>query len=84
MALPQADRIRATGDRVMEQQKLRKLFVVAMVVSGVAAAYLMRRRGASLFSIVAKTITNPVGTLASEVGNVVQSNPAPSSSNLPA
>ena len=48
----------------MEQQKLRKLFVVAMVVSGVAAAYLMRRRGASLFSIVAKTITNPVGTLA--------------------
>lgn len=67
----------------MEQQKLRKLFVVAMVVSGVAAAYLMHRRGASLFSIAAKTITNPVGTLASEVGNVVQSERAANSSNIP-
>lgn len=53
----------------MESQTLRKLLVLASVASGVAAAYLMYRRGEPLFTIVTKTITNPVGALTSEVGN---------------
>ncbi len=56
----------------MEQERLRRLFVLATVISGVVAAYLMYRRGASLGAIAQKTISNPVGALASEVGNVVQ------------
>jgi hypothetical protein len=56
----------------MEAERLSKLFLVATVVSGVVAAYLMYRRGASLGSIAVKAISNPVGALASEVGNVMQ------------
>jgi hypothetical protein len=56
----------------MEQERLRRLFVLATVICGVAAAYLMYRRGEPLGAIAKKTITNPVGALASEMGNVVQ------------
>jgi hypothetical protein len=57
----------------MERESLRKLFFLATVICGVAAAYLMYRRGESLVSIAKKTLTNPVGTLASEVRNVTTS-----------
>jgi hypothetical protein len=60
----------------MEQERLRRLFVLATVICGVAAAYLMYRRGESLGAIAKKTITNPVGTLASEVRDAVQTRPA--------
>jgi hypothetical protein len=60
----------------MEQEKLRRLFVLATVISGLAAAYLMYRRGASLGVIARKTLTNPLGALVSEVGNVAQSSRA--------
>jgi hypothetical protein len=45
--------------------------VYATVISGFVAAYLMYRRGESLVSIARKTVTNPVGSLVSEVKNVV-------------
>jgi hypothetical protein len=48
-----------------------KLIFYAMIVSGVVAAYLMYRRGESLVSIATKTVTNPVGSLISEVKNTV-------------
>jgi hypothetical protein len=54
-----------------EKGSLSKLFFYATVVSGVVAAYLMYRRGESLGSIARKTISNPIGTLASEVKNAL-------------
>ena len=54
----------------MERERLRKLFVLATIISGVAAAYLMYRRGESLGAIAARTITNPVGSLISEVSSL--------------
>jgi hypothetical protein len=59
----------------MQVERLRKLFVGASVFSGVVAAYLMYRRGASLTSIAQRTLTSPVGTLAAEIGTVVQARP---------
>jgi hypothetical protein len=50
---------------------LRKVIVYATVISGFVAAYLMYRRGESMMLIAAKTVTNPVGSLVSEVRNVV-------------
>jgi hypothetical protein len=57
----------------MEQERLKRLFVLVTMISGIAAAYLMYRRGASLGEIAKKTLTSPVGALASEIGNVLES-----------
>jgi hypothetical protein len=57
----------------MEPQRRKKLLVLATAICGTAAAYLMYRRGESLGAIAIKTVTNPMGTLASEVGNAVRS-----------
>jgi hypothetical protein len=57
---------------MMEQERLRRLFVLATVICGVAAAYLMYRRGEPLGAIAKKMITNPVGARASELGNAVK------------
>ena len=48
-----------------------KIVVYATVISGLVAAYLMYRRGESMVAIARKTVTNPVGSLVSEVQNVV-------------
>ena len=59
-------------NREMEERgSVRKLFFYATVISGIVAAYLMYRRGESLGSIARQTITNPLGTLASEVKNAL-------------
>jgi len=65
----------------MNRQTVKRLLVAASVASGVAAAYLMYRRGESLFAIITRTVTNPVGALASEVGNVVQTGGATNDRN---
>jgi len=54
----------------MERETLRKVFVYASVISGIVAAYLMYRRGETLGTIATRTITNPVGSLISEVSGV--------------
>ena len=46
---------------------MKKLFIWASLFSGVAAAYLMYKRGDSLGSIASKTLTNPVGSLVNEI-----------------
>ncbi len=46
---------------------MRKLFFWGTIISGVAAAYLMYRRGESISTIAQKTVTNPIGTLATEL-----------------
>jgi len=48
-----------------------KVLFYATIVSGVVAAYLMYRRGESVVSIATKTVTNPVGSMVSEVKNVI-------------
>lgn len=45
----------------------KRIFFWGTIAAGVAAAYMMRKRGESLGKIAAKTITNPVGSLVSEV-----------------
>jgi hypothetical protein len=50
---------------------MSKVILYATVLSGFVAAYLMYRRGESMISIATKTVTNPVGSLVSEVKNVV-------------
>ena len=52
---------------------MRRVIFWATVISGVAAAYLMFRRGESLDTIASKALANPVGTLASEIGHAVSS-----------
>lgn len=55
----------------MQRAKVQKLIAGATMAAGVIAAYLMYRRGESIFGIARKTILNPVGSFASEVENAV-------------
>jgi hypothetical protein len=50
---------------------ISKAILWVTVISGFVAAYLMYRRGESMISIARKTATNPVGSLVSEIKNVV-------------
>ena len=61
----------AAEEQLEAHSALSKVILYATVISGVVAAYLMYRRGESMFSIARKTVTNPVGSLVSEVKNVV-------------
>ncbi len=49
---------------------MRKLIVWGSIFSGVVAAYLMYKRGASLGAIASKAIRNPVGSLVYELKSV--------------
>jgi hypothetical protein len=48
-----------------------RILFYASVASGVVAAYLMYRRGESLPTIARRAITNPVGSMISEVKDAV-------------
>ncbi|MBB5346238.1 hypothetical protein [Tunturibacter empetritectus] len=61
----------AAEKQIEAHSTLSKIVLYATVISGFVAAYLMYRRGESMFSIARKTVTNPVGSLVSEVKNVV-------------
>jgi hypothetical protein len=50
---------------------LNKAILCATVISGFLAAYLMYRRGESMATIATKTVTNPVGSLVTEVKNAI-------------
>lgn len=50
---------------------MRRLIVWATVISGVAAAYLMYKRGESLGTIAQKTVTDPIGSFTREVSKAV-------------
>ena len=58
-------------EQVEAHSTLSKLIVYVTVLCGFVAAYLMYKRGESVVSIARKTVTNPVGSLVSEVKNVV-------------
>jgi hypothetical protein len=61
----------AAEERIEAHSTFSKIILYATVISGFIAAYLMYRRGESLVSIARKTVTNPVGSMVSEVKNVV-------------
>jgi len=61
----------AAEERIEAHSTLSKIIVYATVISGFVAAYLMYKRGESLVAIARKTVINPVGSLVSEVQNVV-------------
>jgi hypothetical protein len=58
-------------EEVGTQSSIKKLIVFATVASGIAAAYLMYRRGESVGKIAVSAITNPIGSLVSEVKSAV-------------
>jgi hypothetical protein len=58
-------------ESVETQNSLRKIVFFATIISGLVAAYMMYRRGESIGSIAKQTITNPVGSLVSEVKSAV-------------
>jgi hypothetical protein len=45
----------------------KRLFFWGTLLAGATAAYLMYRRGESLGMIAARTVTNPVGSLVTEL-----------------
>jgi hypothetical protein len=57
--------------QVETRSNLSKIVLYGTVISGFIAAYLMYRRGESIISIARKTVTNPVGSMVSEVKNVI-------------
>jgi hypothetical protein len=59
----------AAEEQIEAHSMLGKAILYATVISGFVAAYLMYRRGESMFSIARKTVTNPVGSLVSDVRN---------------
>jgi hypothetical protein len=50
---------------------MNRLILFATVAAGVIAAYLMYKRGESIGTIAKNTITNPIGSLVTEVKNKV-------------
>jgi hypothetical protein len=60
-----------TEGQLETRSSFRKLIFFATIASGVIAAYLMYRRGESLRSIAKQAITNPVGSLVTEVKNTI-------------
>jgi hypothetical protein len=61
----------ATDEELEEHSALSKVILCATVISGLVAAYLMHRRGESVAAIARDTLANPIGSLVSEVKNVV-------------
>ena len=45
----------------------KRLFFWGTIIAGAAAAYLMYRRGEPVGAIAVRTVTNPVGSLVSEL-----------------
>lgn len=60
-----------TEGQLEARSSFNRLILFATVASGLIAAYLMYRRGESLGSIAKQAITNPVGSLVSEVKNTI-------------
>jgi hypothetical protein len=61
----------AAEEQIEAHSTFGRVLLYPTVVSGVVAAYLMYRRGESMMSIARKTVTNPVGSMVSEVKNVL-------------
>jgi hypothetical protein len=51
------------------RNSMSRLILFATIASGVIAAYLMYRRGESIGTIAKQAVTNPIGSLMTEVKN---------------
>ena len=60
-----------TEGQLETRSSFRKLIFFATIASGVIAAYLMYRRGESLGTIARQAITNPIGSMVTEVKNTI-------------
>ena len=58
-----------TEELAESRNSMSKLILFATIASGLIAAYLMYRRGESLGTIAKQAVTNPVGSLMTEVKN---------------
>jgi hypothetical protein len=57
--------------RAETKSSLSRVVFYVTIASGLVAAYLMYRRGESFGSIARSTLTNPVGSMISEVKDAV-------------
>jgi hypothetical protein len=57
--------------QIKTRSTMSRVILFATIASGFVAAYLMYRRGESLGTIAKQAITNPVGSLISEVKGAV-------------
>lgn len=46
---------------------MKRFLFIATIAAGVAAAYLMQKRGESMLTIMKKAVSNPLGALADEL-----------------
>lgn len=60
-----------TGELIETRNSMGRVIVYGTIIAGVIAAYLMYRRGESLTSIAKQALTNPVGSMVSEVKNAI-------------
>ena len=58
-----------TEELAESRNSMSKLILFATVASGLIAAYLMYRRGESFGTIAKQAVTNPIGSLMTEVKN---------------
>jgi hypothetical protein len=58
-----------TEELAESRNSMSKLILFATIASGLIAAYLMYRRGESLGTIAKQAVTNPLGSLMTEVKN---------------
>lgn len=58
-----------TEELAESRNSMSKLILFATIASGVIAAYLMYRRGESFGTIAKQAVTNPIGSLMTEVKN---------------
>jgi uncharacterized protein (DUF697 family) len=58
-----------TEELAESRNSMSRLILFATIASGVIAAYLMYRRGESLGTIAKQAVTNPLGSLMTEVKN---------------
>jgi len=58
-------------EETRSSSSMNKLILFATIASGVIAAYLMYKRGESIGTIAKNAITNPIGSLVTEVKNTL-------------
>jgi hypothetical protein len=58
-----------TEELAESRNSMSKLILFATIASGIIAAYMMYRRGESIGTIAKQAVTNPVGSLMTEVKN---------------
>jgi hypothetical protein len=64
---PKNGKHRLAGAGAVQGAVMKRALFWGTIVAGAVAAYLMYRRGESMGTIAVRTVTNPVGSLVSEL-----------------